>query len=99
MTAEDADEGHASAAQSAVALDGLHGIFGTSRHVAAGWGQNGRDGPLVGPQQLQRDEFGEVAQVESVALASCAREVVASPSRSVSTLSPLRACSFLLSHP
>src|SRR5277367_5377545 len=62
MTAEDADEGHPSAAQSAVALDGLHRIFGAGRHVAAGWGKQGRDGPLVGPQQLQRDEFGDVAQ-------------------------------------
>src|ERR1700733_1868134 len=36
MTAEEAGEGHPSAAQGAVALDGLHGIFGAGRHVAAG---------------------------------------------------------------
>src|ERR1022692_748446 len=62
MTAEDASEGHPSAAQRTVALDGLHGIFGTGRHIAASWGQQGRDGPLVGPQQLHRDEFGYVSQ-------------------------------------
>src|ERR1035441_7140763 len=62
MTAEDTGEGHPSAAQSAVTLDGLHGIFGAGRHVAAGCGQQGRDGPLVGSQQLQRDEFGEMLQ-------------------------------------
>src|ERR1700693_1492468 len=62
MTSEDAGEGHPSAAQGAVALDGFHGIFGAGRHEAAGWGQQGRDSPLVGPQQLQRDEFGEMIQ-------------------------------------
>jgi hypothetical protein len=62
MTAEDAGERHPSTAQGAEALDGLHGIFGAGRHEAAGWRKQGRDGPLVGSQQLQRDEFGEGAQ-------------------------------------
>src|SRR5580693_6799464 len=62
MAAEDTGEGHPSAAQGAVALDGLHGIFGAGRHVAASWREKGRDGPFVGPQQLQRDEFCKVAQ-------------------------------------
>src|SRR5216683_1088736 len=61
MAAEDASEGHPSTTQSAIALDGFHGIFGASRYVAAGRRQHGRDGPLVGSQQLQRDEFGEIA--------------------------------------
>jgi len=63
MTANDAGAGHPSPAQNAVTLDGLHGIFGAGRHVAAGRRQDRRDGPLVGPQQLQRDEFGDVAHV------------------------------------
>src|SRR5271168_1338245 len=65
MTAEDAVEGQPSAAQCAVALDGLHGIFGAGRQVAAGWRKQGRDGPLVDPQQLQRVEFGDVAHGEN----------------------------------
>src|SRR5580704_8662904 len=60
MAAKDASESHPSAAQSAVAIDGLYGIFGTSRHEAAGWRKQGRDGPLVCPQELQRDEFCDV---------------------------------------
>lgn len=40
----------------------LHGIFGTGRHKAASRRKQRRDGPLVGPQHLQRDEFGDVAQ-------------------------------------
>src|SRR5712691_9031108 len=62
MTAEDANKGHPSAAQSAIALDGFHGIFGAGRHVAASRRKQGRDRPLVSPQQLQYDEFGELVQ-------------------------------------
>lgn len=62
MTAEDAGKGHPSAAQSAEALDGFHSVFGASRQVAAGRRKQGRDGPLVGSQQLQRYEFGNVLQ-------------------------------------
>src|SRR6202050_3695426 len=62
MTAEDAAHGHPSATQDAITLDGLHGIFGAGRHEAAGWWKQGRDRPLVSSQQLQRDEFGNVAQ-------------------------------------
>ena len=62
MTAEDAGKNHPSAAQGAVTLDGLHCIFGAGRHEAAGRREQGRNGPLVGSQQLQRDEFGDVAQ-------------------------------------
>jgi hypothetical protein len=58
MATEDAGEGHACAAQSAVALNGLHGIFRASRHESAGRRQQGRDCPLVDSQQLQRDGFG-----------------------------------------
>lgn len=62
MAAHDSGEGHPSSAQGAVALDGFHGVFGTRRHVAAGWRKQGRDGPFVGSQQLQRDEFGGAVQ-------------------------------------
>lgn len=62
MTAKDSRTSHPPAAQSAVALNCLHGIFGARRHKPAGRRKHGRDGPLISPQQLQHDEFGDVAQ-------------------------------------
>ena len=62
MAAEDAGEGHPSTPQSSVAFYRFHGIFRAGRHVAASWRQQGRDRPLVDSQQLQCDEFGELAQ-------------------------------------
>src|ERR1700722_12251621 len=62
MAAQDSGKGHPPAAYRAVTLNRLHRIFRASRHVAAGRRQQGRDRPLVAPQQLQRDEFGPLIQ-------------------------------------
>jgi hypothetical protein len=60
VTAKQTPDGHEAAAQGAIAVDGFDGIFGATWHVAAGGRKHGRNGPLVGSQKLQRDEFGGV---------------------------------------
>jgi hypothetical protein len=62
MTAQDAEDSHPSTSHCTIALDGLHRIFGAGRQVSAGPRQQGRDGPLVSTQQVQRDESGALIQ-------------------------------------
>ena len=62
MTTQKAQQSYPSASHDAVAINRLHRILGTCRHIAAGRGQHRRDGPLVGPEQVQRDEFGDLVQ-------------------------------------
>ncbi len=54
MAAQHARQRHPAAAQHAEPLYRFHRVFRTSRQVAAGYRQHGRDRPLISPQQLQR---------------------------------------------
>lgn len=65
MAAQDARERHHASAQSAVTLNRLHRIFRAGGNVAARRREQGRYGPLVGSQESEHNEFGEVTQFPS----------------------------------
>jgi hypothetical protein len=65
VAAQHACAGFQAATNHSVALDRFHGVLGTGGHVAARWGKHRRDRPLVGSEQLQNREFGELAQIQA----------------------------------
>src|ERR1051326_8551151 len=60
VAAQQAGQGHQASTQNAVAVDRFHGIFRTGGNEAARWRQHWRNRPLVGSQELQQNEFGEL---------------------------------------
>ncbi len=63
MTAQDAAKRHPPSAQYAIAIDGFQSVFGAGRNIPARWGKQGRNSPLVGSQQAQRNKFGKLAHL------------------------------------
>lgn len=61
MTPQQPHQSHPSTPHRPVAFHGLHRILRTSRHKPASRRKQRRDRPLVSPQQLQHNEFGELA--------------------------------------
>jgi hypothetical protein len=61
MAAQDAVEGHPGTAKRAVALDCLHRVLGAGGNVTARGRQHRRDHPFIASQELERDEFGNLA--------------------------------------
>jgi len=66
MAPQQASHSHESSTEHSKALNRFHGVFRAGGNVATGRRKQGRDRPLVGPQQLQRDEFGELAHTFQV---------------------------------
>ena len=66
VAAQQAEDCDCTSAQNAVAIDCFLCVFGATGNVATGRWKQRRDRPLVGSQELQRHEFGDVSHVRNM---------------------------------